>query len=506
MGDDYLLLRVIGIIFAFSSLVSSDQLLVVGETGELLVTPSLQVKGSPRLNQDLERIHIRGFPRFQHIDKYSHSLKIIVNASSAENIHVCFHGNLSLAIGMCPQDQWEKISNGSWIKTMSLFDHRIIDIKIASASKITLQVSTVQEWFLYRIVFLVFGTVLLLWASTLSKSMAFYYITILIVGVVIFALLLLSQVEKHLQGGRSFWKLSLLALSYFILPYIPSDFQSMLKLMGCEPGFEEACLLTWLMFLHMLGVILGLYAINSRLLLTRDGSIDIRTSTFMSWSIWFFAAVLILQSSKDRLLAVGALCFLIITSPMLRRLTDLVFPLRVRQIIMNLLLLILEGVHYVVGPTVTGYARDFRQRFVSMFKELEPSYFISQNLQLNPDKTDLTSLLCNLEIDTSLSTLVRHIPTFSNKATNDILAMKQAQDVLIQAIKNQQQNQAQYLQTYYTSLEKKQARDLATFVNEFDSFSNNVTSKMLALRQAQNALLVANFIDPKTLLPMFPPA
>lgn len=70
----------------------------MGETGEIQVTPSLEVKGSPGLKPDrtvlCERIHIHGLRRFKHIDKYAHSLKLVVNASTVgktSSIDVCFH-------------------------------------------------------------------------------------------------------------------------------------------------------------------------------------------------------------------------------------------------------------------------------------------------------------------------------------------------------------------------------------------------------------------------------
>lgn len=37
---------------------------------------------------------------------------------------------------------------------------------------------------------------------------------------------------------------------------------------------------------------------------------------------------------------------------------------------------------------------------------------------------------------------------------------------------------------------------------EFRTFSNNVTNNMLAMKRAQDVLLRANGIDPETLLPM----
>ncbi|KAL1210305.1 hypothetical protein V5N11_006642 [Cardamine amara subsp. amara] len=487
MGN-YLLLHLVGMIFVFSSLVSSDQLLVIGETGELLVTPSLQVKGSPRLNQDLitlfERINIRGFPRFHHIHKYAHSLKLIVNTSTATtgktiNIHVCFHGNLSLAIGMCPQDRWEKISNVSWIKTMSLFDHRIIDVRIASESNIILKVSTVQEWFMFRIVFLIIGTVLMTWASTLSKSFTFYYISVFTVGVILAALLLLFQVVKHLPTRLSYWGFflysSLLALSYVILPHIPSFLLSIVRLMGSISGLDEYhMLLLGMINLHQIGIAFGIVVVHSQLLLTPDGSIDINTSLFISWSTWILAAVLIFQSSKDGHLALGALIFLIIMSPMLRRVTGLIFPQRRREILMNL---ISEGLCYVLGPTVFGFARDLLQTSVESNLKRSRTKGIDYELDSIQKDYELDSIQNDYELD---------------------------------SIQNDKQNHDQHLQpnqTYYTCLTHNLDMDTqlaTTLVGEFRTFTNDVTNSMLAMKRAQDVLLRANGIDPETLLLMVP--
>ena len=33
---------------------------------------------------------------------------------------------------MCPQGKWEKVSNGLWVKSMSPFDHKLLDIRMRS--------------------------------------------------------------------------------------------------------------------------------------------------------------------------------------------------------------------------------------------------------------------------------------------------------------------------------------------------------------------------------------
>ncbi|KAL1196467.1 hypothetical protein V5N11_023158 [Cardamine amara subsp. amara] len=380
--DDYLRIRnsgvvVIGIIllhlFAFSPLVSSGELLfVVRETKELQVTPSVEVKGSPGLKPDrtvlCERILIHGLRRFKHIDKYAHSLKVMVNASTAgktSNIDVCFHRNLSRAIGMCPQSRWEKVSKGSWVQTMSPFDHKVLDVRVASSSKVALGMSAVEELFIYRIVFLILGAVLLASASTLSKSLAFYYSSAMAVGIILVVLLVLFQGMKLLPTGRSSFALfiysSLLGLGGFLLRYIPGLFQSLLTEMGIDEEMYTPVAIFVGAFLSLGGAFFGFWTVR-KLILTEDGSIDISTSLFVAWSIRIMAAVLILQSSVDPLLAGGALIFVILMSSMLKKITRLKFLLRVFEIPMNLLLVIWEAIRYADVPSVPGYLHDLMRR------------------------------------------------------------------------------------------------------------------------------------------------
>ena len=42
---------------------------------------------------------------------------------------------------MCPQRQWEKLVKGSWVRSMSPFDHKLLDVRMAGSSLEILQVS-----------------------------------------------------------------------------------------------------------------------------------------------------------------------------------------------------------------------------------------------------------------------------------------------------------------------------------------------------------------------------
>ena len=57
---------------------------------------------------------------------------------------ISFCRNKSLAIGMCSEEQWEKISKGSWVRHMSPFDHKLLDIRTASSSLESYDVSIAE--------------------------------------------------------------------------------------------------------------------------------------------------------------------------------------------------------------------------------------------------------------------------------------------------------------------------------------------------------------------------
>ncbi|CAH8364054.1 unnamed protein product [Eruca vesicaria subsp. sativa] len=377
----YRLLRssgvVIGIIllhlFTFYSLVSSDELLfVVGENKAIQVSPSLEVKGSPGLKPErislCERIRINGLKRLKHMDMYAHSLKLVLNASTsgkASNFDVCFHRNVSRAIGMCPTSRWEKATKGSWVQTMSPFDYKVLDVRSVSSNKVNLELSAVQEFSMYRIVFLILGAVLLASASTLSQSLAFYYSSAMAVGVMLVVLLVLFQGMKLLPTGRSSFALfmysTLLGIGGFLLRYIPGVFQSLLTEMGIDEDMYTPVAIFAGVFLSLAGAFFGFWTVR-KLVLTEDGSIDVSTSLFVSWSIRIVAAVLILQSSVDPLLAVGALISVILISSSLKKITRLKFILRLFEIPLNLLIGIWEAVRSAELPTIPGYLHDFMQK------------------------------------------------------------------------------------------------------------------------------------------------
>ena len=129
---------------------------------------------------------------------------------------------------MCPKGQWEKLTKSSWVRSMSPFDQKLLDIRMPHSSFQILEVSIEEgtfcmifayfpfssisdisnsfiylfiyfaEFFLYRIIFLVLGIVMLMLASSLSKSLVFYYSSAMAIGVLLIILMILFQVVLYL--------------------------------------------------------------------------------------------------------------------------------------------------------------------------------------------------------------------------------------------------------------------------------------------------------------------
>ncbi|KAL4345024.1 hypothetical protein AHAS_Ahas11G0237000 [Arachis hypogaea] len=149
----------------------------------------------------VERVRIHGLSRFRNLSKFAHSMKVKVLPADPNiripNIEICFHRailcvlfrNASLAIGMCSQGQWEKVTKGSWVRSMSPFDHKLLDIRTASSTL----------------------------ASFLSKSLAFYYSSAMAVGIILVILMILYQTEHcgwGVEAAETIYK------DEFIIEYI----------------------------------------------------------------------------------------------------------------------------------------------------------------------------------------------------------------------------------------------------------------------------------------------
>ncbi|KAJ8544851.1 hypothetical protein K7X08_017434 [Anisodus acutangulus] len=336
-----ILCLLVALISTSTSIVHADELsLVVSQSTTLQISPGLVVENSPGSKPGTkvicERVQIHGLSRLTNLRKFSHSVKVNISylnpSGRPPNAEVCFHRNQSLAIGMCPPGQWMKLTKGSWVRSMSPFDHKFLDIRMASSSKENFQVSLHEDFFWYRVMFLVLGILLSTLASFLSKSLVFYYGGAMSVGVFLVILMVLFQGMKLLPTGRKsslaiFLYSSIIGVGSFILRYVPQLLRSILDEIGIGEDMYTPLAIFLLLFLAIAGAWLGFWVVH-KLVLAEDGSIDIGVSHFVGWSIRIFAYALILQSSVDPLLALLALICGILISSILRRLFRPKFVLR----------------------------------------------------------------------------------------------------------------------------------------------------------------------------------
>ncbi|KAH0849758.1 hypothetical protein HID58_091330 [Brassica napus] len=257
--------------------------------------------------------------------------------------------------------------------------------------------------------FLVSGACLLTWASTLSRSFAFYFICSHLYGLFMASFLLFYQVVKRLPKKLSssavFLYSTLIGLTVVSLPYIPGWFEVIRETYAITRKFRNVGELAMVINIRFFETQFGLIAINSELLLAYDGSIDIGISRVMSWFIRIWATVLIIQSSEDTRLAVGALVCVLVVSPLLRMITRLIFP--DRGTLMAKLLIMRDAIRDAVGPfvwcliIVQIYSHRLKEGFVRSYGKS-----VRKKMKMKMKKRLETSVTVG-----ESHTLVSHFPT-----------------------------------------------------------------------------------------------
>ncbi|KAH1157611.1 hypothetical protein GYH30_030038 [Glycine max] len=306
-------------LWASAVLVFADEhSLCLTQNATLQLSRGLPVGNSPGSKPGatviVERVHIHGLSRFRNLGKFAHSIKVKVlplptNSNvRLPNIEVCFHRNVSLVAGMCRHGQWEKVTKGSWARSMSLFDHKILDVRTAGS---TLENFEKVKFFVYRIVLLTLGIILLSLASFISQSLAFYYSSAMAIGIILVILIIIYQGMKLLPTGRKsslaiFLYSTAVGFGTFLLRYIPGLVRSLLTELGIDEDMYNPLAIFLLTFVAIAGAWLGFWVVH-KLVLTEDGSVDISTAQFVAWAVRILAAVMILQSSMDPLLGTLAL-------------------------------------------------------------------------------------------------------------------------------------------------------------------------------------------------------
>ncbi|CDP02613.1 unnamed protein product [Coffea canephora] len=349
---------------------ANDHTLVVTENTTLQLIPSLIVDKSPGVKPGTkvlcERVKVQGLSRLKGLKKFPNTIRVKVayvgSSGRPPIIEVCFHRNLTVGIGMCNQSQWQKLTKGSWMSSMSPFDHKLLDIRLTGSPTEPIEVSLDEEIFFYRVIFLVLGVIMMMLASFLSNSLVFYYSGAMAVGILLVILMVLYQGMKLLPTGRKnslaiVLYSSMVGLGTFLLRYLPRLLRSILTEIGISEDMYNPLGIFLLVFLVIAGAWLGFWVVH-KLVLTEDGNIDVGVSHFVAWSIRILASVMILQSSIDPLLAAEALLCGIFVASILRRFTPLEF---------------LQGVYRRFHRLRKSKRKIFQDKYASPVKESHDS-------------------------------------------------------------------------------------------------------------------------------------
>uniref|UniRef100_A0A9I9DVQ4 Nuclear envelope integral membrane protein 1 n=1 Tax=Cucumis melo TaxID=3656 RepID=A0A9I9DVQ4_CUCME len=326
---------------AYSTSDPGELRLVVSKLTTIQLSRGLPVKNSPgSIPETLmvcERVYIQGLPRFQNLRKVAHTVRVKVSMRNSSfripKVEVCFHKKMSFGLGMCPENQWEKIFKGSWARSMSPFDDNILDIRTPGLSLESFEVSLEEEFSQYRIIYLIMGVVLMSSASTMSKSLVFYYGSSMVIGILLVVLMILFQGMRLLPTARKnslgfFLFTYAVCLVSFYCHYILGLLDHVLLEMGISKDMLNplALKIFLLAFIFLIGTWLG-FCVVHKYVHHDDGLVDSTVSLFVSWFIQILATFLILQCSLDPLLATGVLICGLLTSSMLRR----IFKFRFRR-------------------------------------------------------------------------------------------------------------------------------------------------------------------------------
>ncbi|KAI3861096.1 hypothetical protein MKX03_021934 [Papaver bracteatum] len=324
------------LLMSYSIIVSAadDILIDVAQPTTLKLSSGLLLEKSPGTKPSTfvvgERVNITGVSRLKNLKKYANTVKvkvIVVDSSRPNAIEVCFHSNTSLGVGMCNRSHWEKLVKGVWIRSMSPYDNKLLDIRMPGRSLANVEVSVEEEFFLYRIIFLVLGLILLTLAPTLSQSLTFYYGGAMTMGIILVVLMVLFQGMRLLPSGRKssfaiFVYSCLVGMGSMLLGYLPGVLKSVLVEIGVSEDMYNPLVTVLLVCLLLAGAWLGFWVVR-KLVLTEEGSIDSSVAVFVAWAIRFVSAVMISQSSMDYLLAAEAFISWMLISFILGRIDTL---------------------------------------------------------------------------------------------------------------------------------------------------------------------------------------
>ncbi|CAL9073137.1 unnamed protein product, partial [Musa textilis] len=249
-----------------------------------------------------------------------------------------------------PSGQWQKLSKTAWVKSMSPYEHRILDIWMPPDPSRSIEVSTEEEFLVHRLVFLVLGIVMMAAAHSLSESVVFYYGGAMTLGIIVVMLVILFQGMRLLPTGRRsslaiFLYSSIVGFGAFLLGYVSGLLRTILVEIGISEDMHYPLVILLLVCLVLAGAWFGYWAVR-KFVLTEEGSVDSSVAYFIEWATLILSAVLILQSSLDTLFAAEILG-LTISIVAIKKKKITIFTTHIQSWTASILVRYMKGMHHI---------------------------------------------------------------------------------------------------------------------------------------------------------------
>lgn len=284
------------------------------------VTPTpLSGQLSARGSKDIllcDRVKVSGRSRFD-LGSYANSFRVtmvpspIIPVRLHSRIQVCFHRNASLGLCQCEKEEWISVQKGIWQSIISPYDVRYIDVKFISDISATVTVSLKEDFQQWRLLCLAIGFAVWLLAPIVSSWVPFYYSSSMAIGVFLVVIILLFQGMKLLPAGRkNVLYLTIYGSAFgagsYLVHYFSMLVNSSLVSLGLSEEMHHPVSVFLFVGIILAGAALG-YWIVRKFVISKDGTVDVGVAHFVKWAMRVVASCLILQSTLDLLLAIGAL-------------------------------------------------------------------------------------------------------------------------------------------------------------------------------------------------------
>ncbi|GAQ89503.1 hypothetical protein KFL_005300070 [Klebsormidium nitens] len=254
------------------------------------------------------RVRITPKWRILHPHKAFSVVHVNISAGPSVKAEYCLHQNESLEAGSCVA--WGAksgllLKGIPRVETKSPFEPAFLDVN-TSAKGLAGKHATVavtEDFQPHRLIFFLLGHAFLLVAPLVSTSLAFYYGSGMMFGVILVAVFIAFQMSRLLPVNRKkAWNAlilgSMLGLSTMVWDSIQSLLVGALRNLGLDQGAETLVFPFAVLIVLLIGAFLGFWLVR-KFVLDATGSPDKDTATFVEWAIKLTAFLMLFLSSND---------------------------------------------------------------------------------------------------------------------------------------------------------------------------------------------------------------